>query len=348
LAVTAQPKLIACFWPSVPQGELGTENTPVSLSTMGKEWIGGKMTKWKVLGLAITFGLVSMTARAGTVNVLWYTGGVDTGSAPTYSDDVATLAADSVSAGQNTWNVTLWSGGAVPSGTFNVLVVASPEGGWSPFPTYTDLNAAALSFDPATQRVMLTGQDADWHFRFGPGPTPFDGPQGFLVDSINWAASGTGLGLVALGQDGMGSCAFGGSGGALLGLSGFSNSGCGTDNVVIPGGVAANPVNTGLTSAGLSNWGQSAHVEFTGLSSAWTGINIDGNETSFGGDATCSTDTPDGGCDYVTIVSASSVGGGITPGGPPGSPTPEPSSLLLLGSGLAGLFFCGKKKLLNA
>ena len=302
------------------------------------------MTKWRLLGLAVALGLVSMAASADTVNVLWYTGGVTSGNVLSYDGAVANMATDSVAAGQNTWNVTFWDSGAMPTGTFNVLVVTSPEGGWGTNPDYSALDSAVtggLSFDPATQRVMLTGQDADWHFQNGPGPTPFDGPQGFLVDSINWAASGSGLGLVALGQTGVNGCD---EGGASLGVSGFTNSGtdCGTDNVVIPGGVAANPVNTGLTSAGLSNWSSSAHVGFTDLSSAWTGINIDGNDLT---DSTCSTATPDSSCDFVTILSSSSAGGGITPGGPP-TTTPEPSSLLLLGSGLAGLlFFVEKRKL---
>jgi hypothetical protein len=302
------------------------------------------MKKWQLLGLVMALGLVSMTASAGTINVLWYTGGVEVSStAGEYNADVATMAADSVAAGQNTWIVTFWSGGAMPTGAFNVLVVASPEGGWGTSPDYSGLNAAVtggLSFNPTAQRVMLTGQDADWHYANTPGPTPFNGPQGFLVDSINWAGSGTGLGLVALGQDGLSSdpCT---NDGALLGMSGFSSVCSSTNNVLIPGGVAGNPVNTGLTSAGLSNWNTSAHTEFTGLSSAWTGINIDGS--TFGSDSvSCDTSTPDAACDFVTIVSASSAGGGIIVG------APEPSSLLLLGCGLAGLFFFGKRKLLEA
>jgi len=288
----------------------------------------------------MTLGLVGMTASAGTVNVLWYTGGTENSGPGTYEAAVNTMAADSIAAGQNTWNVTFWTGGPEPSGSFNVLVAASPEGPWSTSPDYTGLNTAGLSFDPLIQRLMLTGQDADWHFQNHPGSAAFDGPQGFLVDSINWAASGTGLGLVALGQDGIGTCIP--HGGATLGVAGFLNAGCNNvESVIIPGGVAGNPVNTGLTSAGLSNWVQSAHVEFTGLSSAWTGINIDGSATPPPGDTTCSTDTPDAACTYVTIVSASSVGGGLTT-------TPEPSSLLLLGSGLIGLFSGGRKKLLKA
>jgi len=41
---------------------------------------------------------------------------------------------------------------------------------------------------------MLTGQDADWHYQNYPGPTSFDGPQGFLLDSINWQGAERALG----------------------------------------------------------------------------------------------------------------------------------------------------------
>jgi hypothetical protein len=274
-----------------------------------------------------------------------HTGGVNNFNG-TYDADVSALAALAPGApGGNTWAVTFWSGGAEPTGTFNVLVVASPEGGWGTDPSYTALNSSGLTFNPASQRIMLTGQDADWHYMNSPGGAPdssnpangFNGPEGFLLDSINWAGSGTGLGLVALGQNGLGSC----EGGGTLVSGGFSPFCNETDSVVIPGGVAANPVNTNLTSAGLSNWSTSAHTEFTTLGSAWTGINVDGFETP---DGTCATATPDAACDYVTIVSASSVGGGIGGGG--STAAPEPSALVMLSLGLVGLF-ASRKRLQN-
>ena len=120
---------------------------------------------------------------------------------------------------------------------------------------------------------MLTGQDADWHYQNVPGPTPFDGPQGFLLDSINWAGSGSGMGLVALGMDGTGGC-----GGPVLSLTGYSSDCTSTDNVQIPPAYASFPINTNLSSAGLSNWGESAHVGFYNIDpTKWTGINVNGD-----------------------------------------------------------------------
>src|SRR6185312_5958597 len=141
---------------------------------------------------------MSGAVLANPINILWYTGGTEASGPGTYEADVNTLAALAPSSpGGNTWNVTFWSGGAMPTGSFNVLVIASPEGGWSSYPDYTALSSSLGSITYG-DRLMLTGQDADWHYMNYPGPSSFDGPQGFLLDSINWAGNGTGMGLVAL------------------------------------------------------------------------------------------------------------------------------------------------------
>jgi hypothetical protein len=209
----------------------------------------------------------------------------------------------------------------MPTGTFNVLVIASPEGGWSPNPDYSALSAAGLTFSTSS-RLMLTGQDADWHNIFGPGPVA-DGPAGFLFDSIGWAGSGTGMGLVALGQDG-----------SLVGLTaGYSVTGGSTNNVIIPTAFAGFPINTGLTSAGLSNWNTSAHVIFANIdTTVWTGINVDGNQCDASGNSLTG-----GPCNaFVTIVTQGGMGG-IT--------TPEPGTLVMFGSGLLGFAGMLRRKL---
>ena len=256
-----------------------------------------KMQAWR-LAPVVLLALFAGLAQAATINVLWYTGGVGIsgssffpGGLAGYKSAVNTLAAAAPGApGGNTWVITFWDSGSKPAGAFNVLVVASPQGGWSPSPSYAALMAAAPALG---DRIMLTGQDADWHYMNGPGPAVFDNPKGFLLDGINWAGSGSGLGAVLLGANSSSLL-------ASLGITGFGSIGGGSDSVVIPAPVASFPINTGLTSAGLSGWGTSAHSSFTGFTtSLWTGINVVGGSLT----------------SFVTIVSASTAGGGIGAGG---------------------------------
>lgn len=266
-----------------------------------------------VSGVTLSGGLF-----ANPLNILWYTGGIVSGGSSisdyaTAVNDLAALAP--TSPGHNTWNVTFWNSGAMPTGSFNAMVIASPEGSWATYPDYSALQTAITGGSVVYgNRLMLTGQDADWHYQNSPGPAAFDGPQGFLLDSINWAGSGTGMGLVALGMDGHAAC----SGGPNLGLTGYACASASSNNVQIPGAYASFPINTGLTSAGLSGWNTSAHTEFISLDpSKWIGINVDGNDACGAGPGAC----------FVTIVSAATGGGGI-------GTVPEPAELGMFGLGL--------------
>lgn len=254
------------------------------------------------------------------INILWYTGGTEASGPGTYETAINSLVAQeenplfNVSGSVNTWNVTFWSGGAMPAGSYNVLVGASHEGSWSAYPDYTALTSSVTSASFGN-RVMLTGQDADWHYMNYPGPSAFDGPAGFLIDAINWAGSGTGLGGVFL-DTGLEQGMF-----ASIG----TNAG-GSDTVTIPGAYASFPINTGLSSAGLSNWSESAHQSFQGSDPLlWTAINV------MNGDGA-----------PITIVSAATAGGGT------GGSVPDATStagLVLLGFALISL--AGRRALIG-
>jgi hypothetical protein len=280
----------------------------------------------RALFAGVAMGAVACAAGAAKadINVLWYTGGVGTssGGPSAYDTAIDTLAApeagDPAAAATADWNITFWNSGAMPTGAFNVLVVASPEGGWGPPPNYSALESAGLTASSFGNRVMLTGQDADWHFTNHPGPASFDGPRGFLRDGVSWAGSGKGLGLVVLGDTGVGT-----AGSADFGFGGFTPLDTSTNDVTIPASEASFPINGGLTSAGLSDWSTSAHVGFTDLNTTdWNGINLNG-------------DVPG---DFVTIVSASTAGGGT------GGTIPEPSTWVMMLAGFAALGYAGYRK----
>lgn len=266
--------------------------------------------------MALTYG----SANADTINVLWYSGG---GYSSGDESTISGLAASSVAVGGNTWNLQYWDGtGSIPSGTWNVMVVASDI---SFSPNFTGLNNF-LSTATLGDRIMVSGQDADFHYDFnsstgagGNSHTQFNSAQGFLVDAINWAGSGTGMGMVFEG-DNMNT--FSTENSALSGL-GTQSGPTGLQNVNIPGAYASFPINTGLTSAGLSDWNQSYHYYWTGSNaSLWTPINTSGDVSGA----------------YVTLVSAGTAGGGLT------SAAPEPASVTLAGMGLVALLGFARRR----
>ena len=253
------------------------------------------MRKALFAALTIGLGLVVTAPANATLNVLWYNG-VNDGYALTENALATPGSGDPSTA---TWNITHWyDGTTMPTGTFNVLVIGSSSGGGSgsllgALPTFGD-------------RVFVTGQDADFHLTYGPGDSSFDGPRGFLRDAINWAGSGSGLGVVVL-SPGEGAISL-----SSLGITGIGGDIGVSDTVVIPGAVSAFPINTDLTSAGLSAWGISSHNDWTTVSSAWTGINTNG------------------GSGYVTLVSATTASAPI-------AGVPEPASAALIGVGLVAV-----------
>jgi len=264
-----------------------------------------------ILASAALAALSALPVHASDVNILWYTGGVETpGGYTTKIDHLIQEAASAPISVHNNWSITYWASGPMPGGSFDALVVASPFGLWSTNPGYTALQSG-ISGASLGDRVLVTGQDADWHYLRTPGPYRFNNPQGFLINAINWAGSGNGMGAVFLGVDPSNMGVTG-----VDGLGKFSDQT--NDNVIIPAAYASFPINEGLDSDGLSHWSFASHTAWSAADpNRWTGINIDGNGK------------------FVTLVSAATASG-ITATDIP-TPVPEPATYVMFAIGLAML-----------
>ena len=242
----------------------------------------------------ITAGLVFIAlsaaagfARAAAVDVLWYS---YAHAASEYKATTGTIAANAgsytLSAG-NDWNLTFFGpGDAAPDFTaFDVLVVHSGEAfrtGPNPglpyeTPNYSGIldNRVAIEAARGT-RTFISGADADFHAVRGdtgnsnPNPPPateagWDGALGYVVNAVDWAVAGTGLNVVSF-YDGQFDESFWWDNpdsflrDELLGHV----SGPFADNTpFLSPALAALPVNTGLTTLGLSDWSISFHGGFS-------------------------------------------------------------------------------------
>ncbi|MFO7854171.1 MAG: hypothetical protein R6V44_02925 [Paracoccaceae bacterium] len=141
-----------------------------------------------------------------TIDVLW------TGGGSAYNADTATLARtagafDPDGDGANDWNISFWdtmTPTPLPDlSLFDVRVIGSEADIFGAGIDESAVIAASPQIAAARgsriadrgSRTFLTGQDADFHYRSGPGPVD-DGPRGFLIDAVDRAASGAGLGIV--------------------------------------------------------------------------------------------------------------------------------------------------------
>ena len=205
--------------------------------------------------------------QAGQVDeldVLWYGYGENS----TYNQQIEALAAaapryDPWGDGSLDWNLTFWNADdpAPDFSEFDVLAIGSafriPH-------IQMHFEAARLYENRAAieaargSRTFLSGQDADIHFMLTHG-FEADGPFGFLVNAVNWAGSGTGLGILSL-VDGIRGSRWWLHEGSFLKdeLSGYVAYG-NTNDVRMPLGTVDFPVNEGLTTAGLSDPGTNVH-----------------------------------------------------------------------------------------
>lgn len=291
--------------------------------------------QWVALLLAVAIGpLAAEVADAASLNVLWY------GQNPIYDGKMSEFAAqastyDPWGDGSLTWNLTIWNptDPAPNFADYDVLAIGTGGNAWnfSFDPTGIFSNKEAISAARGS-RTFLSGQDADAHYILGAGTRPgtsADGPLGFLVNAVNWAGSGTGMGIVAL-TDGwtpspspynrrwwLDDRSF-----LKAELDGYVSYFL-EESVVIPTSTAQFPVNEGLTTPGLSNWYQSAHAAFHKNIPGYISINDAGTHPGYA----------------VTMVTASEANGSTQK--PRKKSVPEPSIIF----GLLGvLTFTARRK----
>ena len=172
----------------------------------------------------VAFGLVfpiaclcSAPGQATSIDVLWYSYADDLSE---YKSTLTTIAANAGSYSQGAgldWNLTFFGPGDVTPNfaAYNVLVIESgeafrtnPPGGSLATPDYSGILDSRAAIDAARgSRTFISGSDADFHAVRGdtgnPGhPTPgtdsaWDGALGYVVNAVDWAAGGTGLGVVS-------------------------------------------------------------------------------------------------------------------------------------------------------
>ena len=276
----------------------------------------------RTIGVLLGLGLAA-SAQASQIDVLFYGG--DTAQNDFYNTISATAHTyDPDGDGSNTWNATIWNNGdPTPDfSSYDALLIGSDGSAFGTGIDFSRLLGAKTAIEAARgNRTFLTGQDADYHYKVSPGAVD-NGPRGFIINAVNWAASGTGLGIVSLadGWTGTGSNWWLDTNSFLLDeLDGYVEY-FQDDSVYLGVGQENFPINEGLTSAGLSNWAISSHAGFVASIPGYETINFEG---------------PDSTGRAVTIVTAGEASGGTDPDET--NTVPAPGTLLLIGIGSLGL-----------
>lgn len=288
---------------------------------------------------AVALFIAAADARPGaadnTIDVLWYTY-----AHPQSEYRTAGIAALASTAHRHpegsgvAWKLTFFDPHSpTPDfAAYDVLVIHSgerfrsgPPGGPLATPDYTGIlgNKAAIAAARG-ERTIISGTDADFHaIRGDTGRCPpgagcghWDGARGYLINMVNWAASGRGLGIVALldGEFPPLDQRWWTRPDSFLHDDLAGRVSYFRDNApVIPVRATRYPLNGGLTTRGLADWTISMHGGFADAI-GYTGTVFSSRKP----------DVP------VTIATTAYVGAATVP-------APEPSLAARVGAGIGSL-----------
>ena len=260
--------------------------------------------------LAWFLGFAPIAGYAATIEVLWYTYAHPQSKYIATIQELADVVHALPKGSGLRWKLTFFGpdSPAPDFARYNVLVIHSAENGFTGqyfaplgyvnpkeprlVPDYAGIlkNKAPIAAARG-ERTFISGADADVHTIWGntghapPHPTRkggrvnchppiraecWDGALGHLVNAVNWAAGGRGMGIVSLvagehpsGQWWAHANSF--LRGELEGRIAIWGAGTTRENKpVIPSAAQAYPLNAGLTSKGLSDWGNSFHGGIVG------------------------------------------------------------------------------------
>jgi len=244
-----------------------------------------------VSSLAIVSALSVGVAYATPINVLWYSYATLNSEYRSFYSSFAKTVANYPESSGLSWNLTFFAPGSAQPvfSHYNVLVIESgeafrtgPMGGPLAIPDYSGiLNDKSAIQAARGGRTLISGADADFHgIRGDSGTCPtvhcgsYDGARGYVINSVNWAASGRGLGIVSFVDGEFPGSFWWNDPRSFLQheLSGHVRDfGTSHENsAVINLAESAYPLNHGLSSTGLSNWFNAFHAGFTGIIPGYT------------------------------------------------------------------------------
>jgi hypothetical protein len=228
---------------------------------------------------------ISSSVYATTIDVLWYTYADPSSEYVSFYSSLAGSGPGSAGSYPEssglTWNLTFFGPSSAPPTfrMYDVLVIESGEafrtgapGGPLATPNYSGILDNKNAIEAARGiRSFISGADADFHaVRGDSGLCPgagcgnFDGARGYVINAVNWAASGGGLGIVSFYHGEFPESFWWDDARSFLRAELQGNWFAFRENdVVIPPSAASFPLNEGLTSAGLSDWTFSFHGGFS-------------------------------------------------------------------------------------